>query len=344
MQGAPTRVGVVGYGYWGAHHVRVLSSLPNVHVSLAESDRHRLQEARSQYPRIACSDRIEDLLDGLDCVVVATPPEQHAAVAALSLSAGKYTLVEKPFTVTVDQAETLLALAQKHNSRLMVGHTYIYHQALDALKVMIVEGQLGDIIYIDSARLALGKYRQDVNVIWDLAPHDLSIFSFLLDQIPYAVTAWEHRSRGASQSDLAYISLEYENNVRAFANVSWISPDRARRVTVVGSSKMATYDYLSQASPLRIYDSSVDFGLSRQGDSSTATFQVSYRNGDITVPDIDFNEPLVAQDSHFIECVRTGKASRTPGEHGLQVVKILAAIDESCRTGLRVELNGMGRQ
>jgi predicted dehydrogenase len=298
-----------------------------------------LREARLQYPQLQQCANIEDVLDRIDAVVVSVPPERHALVAQSSLAAGKHTLVEKPFTSTSAQAQDLIATAKEHRAKLMVGHTYLYHHALEVMKSVIASGELGDIIYIDSARLALGRYRNDTDVIWDLAPHDISIISYLLEDRPGAVEAWEHYSRHFSRSDLAYIRLEFPNGVTAFINVSWIAPHRTRRVTVVGSKKMATYDYLS-IEPLRIYDMSVKITSSEKHDGrEVPSADVIYNTGDIITPYVAPNEPLVAQDSHFVECIRSNIRPRTPGEDGLENVQVLTAITESSRSRKQIRLH-----
>jgi predicted dehydrogenase len=335
MQPEPIRVGVVGYGYWGVRHVRVLTGIKNVHVTVIDTEAQRLAEARDRYPQIPCVDCIENALENIDCVVVATPPAQHAPVAIKALASGRHALIEKPFTTSVQQAEELVAVADANDVKLMAAHTYIYHHALQILKAMIGAGEIGDILYVDSARLALGRYRPDVNVIWDLAPHDISILSYLLGQSPHSVTAWGHSSGGYCESDLAYLRLEFGTTV-AFINLSWISPRKIRQMTIVGNRKMAVYDGRS-AEPLRIYDSRVDLGplrsYKRHDDS-----KVAYHIGTVTSPYVPYNEPLVAQDVHFIECVRKDFLPQTTGYDGLQNVRVLAALDRSRQSGERVKL------
>jgi predicted dehydrogenase len=327
------RVAVVGYGYWGSKHMRVLSSMPGVQVTIVDQDPERIAEARRAYPAAEAARRLDEVLGRVDAVVVATPPAAHAAVALQALRHGRHALVEKPLATSVEDAQTMVDAAAANGVHLMAGHTFEYNAAVWKLKELIDSGELGRILYIDAARLSLGKYQRDCNVIWDLAPHDISIASYLLGEVPRTTCVWAKRHVGNRHADVAYLRLDFERAAtHAFVHVSWLDPCRVRRVTVVGDRKMAVYDDTSDNERIRVYDIGVD-PADPEDHGETHAMPVSYRNGDIVSPYIQFNEPLLVQDSHFIECIRTGATPNTPGERGLDIVKVLAATDVAETTG-----------
>lgn len=321
-----TRIAVVGYGYWGSKHVRVLNSIPGVHVTVVDAHTDRRAEAASAFPATRSAADLVDVLDDIDAVLVATPPGSHAAIAELALDAGKHVLVEKPLTTSVEDAEMLVALAAARGVQLMVGHTFEYNPAVRRLREIVRSGTLGRILYVDTARLSLGRYQSDVNVVWDLAPHDISIVSYILDEMPSATGVWAQHNIGGPHADVAYLRLEFEQS-QAFVHVSWLSPNKVRRVTVVGEKKMAVYDDMSDNERIRIYDIGVD-AASIDDPSTPPGMPVSYRTGDITSPFIPFEEPLLVQDRHFVECVRTGRVPQTPGQRGLDIVRVLSQASE----------------
>ena len=321
------RVAVVGYGYWGAKHVRVLSSLPGVAVSVVDASPERLADAARHHPNARLAAQLDDVLDDVSAVLVATPPDSHAGIAMQALEAGRHVLVEKPMTTSVAEAEALVATAARRKVGLMVGHTFEYNPAVWKLREVVRSGALGRILYVNTARLSLGRYQDDVNVIWDLAPHDVSIVSYLLDEMPTGTSVWAHRNFHHRQADVAYLRLDFAGSgTQAFVHVSWLSPQKVRQVTVVGDAKMAVYDDLSDNERIRIYDIGVDLDTIDDPEDAHG-LPVSYRTGDITSPYVPFQEPLLLQDRHFVECVRTGARPDTPGERGLDVVRILASTD-----------------
>ncbi|MDQ3824511.1 MAG: Gfo/Idh/MocA family oxidoreductase [Actinomycetota bacterium] len=327
------RVAVVGYGYWGSKHMRVLSSMPGVQVTIVDQDPERIAEARQAYPAAEAAHRLDEVIGRVDAVVVATPPSAHAAVALQALRSGRHALVEKPLATTVEDAQAMVDAAAANGVHLMAGHTFEYNAAVWKLKELIAAGELGRILYIDAARLSLGKYQRDCNVIWDLAPHDISIASFLLDEVPRTTWVWAKRHVGNRHADVAYLRLDFEKAAtHAFVHVSWLDPCKVRRVTVVGDRKMAVYDDMSDNERIRVYDIGVDPGDPDDHGESHA-MPVSYRTGDIVSPFIQFNEPLLVQDNHFIECIRTGAKPNTSGERGLDIVRVLAATDVAEATG-----------
>jgi predicted dehydrogenase len=333
------RIGVVGYGYWGSKHVRVLNGLPDVNVVVIDPDTTRLAEAQRVHGPLRTATSLAQCLDDVEAVVVAAPPGAHASLAMAALDAGKGVLVEKPLATSVADAEAMVDLARSRRSLLMVGHTFEYNPAVWKLKELVDSGELGRILYIDTARLDLGRYQTDCNVIWDLAPHDISIVSYLLDEMPDETAVWARRHVGRRHADVAYLRMNFaRQGVSAYVHVSWLDPCKVRRVTVVGERKMAVYNDLSDNERIRVYDIGVD---ALELDDVHA-MPVSYRNGDIVSPYIQFAEPLLVQDTHFVESLRTGRPTSTPGERGLDVVRVLASTDEMASPGTAQRVTSMG--
>jgi predicted dehydrogenase len=323
-------VGVVGYGYWGSKHVRVLAGIPGVEVTVIENRPDRLREAMNSFPAMRAASCLDEVQDSLDAVVIASPPRSHGALALQALRAGLHTMVEKPLSTSIADAEAIVETANACSLTVMVGHTFEYNAAVWKLKEVISSGELGRILYVDTARLNLGRYQNDCNVIWDLAPHDISIVSYLLDELPDTVSAWSQRNVGDMYDDIAYLRLDFPS-APAFIHVSWLDPNKVRRVTVVGDRKMAVYDDLSDNERIRIYD--VGVAPANIDEGPAPPMPMTYRTGDITSPYVEFVEPLLVQDTHFIDCIRTGHRPQTSGERGLGVVRVLAATDEAVATG-----------
>ena len=326
-QHGSVRIAVVGYGYWGSKHVRVLSSIPGVTVTVVDSKPDRLADAAAHYPSARLGVQLEDVLDDVDAVVVATHPGSHAGIAQQAIEAGKHVLVEKPLTTSLHDAEVLVATAALRKVHLMVGLTFEYNPAVWKLRDLVRSGVLGRILYVNTARLSLGRYQSDVNVVWDLAPHDISIVSYVLDEMPSTTAVWAHSNISRQHADVAYLRLGFKRaRTQAFVHVSWLSPNKVRQVTVVGEKMMAVYDDMSDNERIRVYDIGVDVEAIEDSTAAHA-LPVSYRTGDIISPYIPFNEPLLVQDQHFIECIRSGARPKTPGERGLDIVRVLAATD-----------------
>jgi predicted dehydrogenase len=321
-------VGVAGCGYWGSKHVRVLSEIPEVEQVFAIDPREdRVAALTRSFPTVHTARSLEAVLDRLDAVIVATPPRTHAGLASTALAAGKDVLIEKPLTTSTDDALALLAQASATAAVLMVGHTFEYNAAVWKLRDLVDSGELGRLYYLDSARLNLGLYQSDVNVIWDLAPHDISIFNYVLRARPTSVHAWGSRHAHQSLEDVAYLRLQYPDlGVSANAHVSWLDPGKVRRVTVVGASKMAVYNDLSLEERVRIFDKGV---VPPEGNGPITGIPMSYRYGDIRSPHIRFEEPLLVQDRHFVACVINRETPATGGENGLAVVQVLEAAEQS---------------
>ena len=342
-----TRVALIGYGYWGSKHVRVLAGLPDVELTVIDNRPERLRDAMTSFRAIHVASCLDEVQDELDAVVIATPPGSHGPLALQALRAGLHTMVEKPLATSPESAEALVKTANAEGLTLMVGHTFEYNAAVWKLKELVSSGELGRVLYIDAARLSLGFYQNDCDVIWDLAPHDISIVSYLLDELPETVSVWAQRNVGNVHADIAYLRLDFPRAAApAFIRVSWLNPNKVRQVTVVGERKMAVYNDLSDNERIRIYDVGVAAAEGAEepaqhltdGLGSFYAMPVSYRTGDIVSPYVGFVEPLLVQDTHFIDCVRTGGQPQTPGERGLDIVRVLAAVDEARLTGAPVRV------
>ena len=334
----PIEFAVVGYGNWGSKHTRVLAHTPDVSVTVVDRDPRRLAEARRAFPMIKVSDSLDTTLASADAVVIATPPRAHAVIAHAAIRAGCHVLVEKPLATTVADCEELIDAAVMNNVLLFVGHTFEHDAAIWKLREIANSGELGEIRYIDCARLNLGLYQDDVNVIWDLAPHDVSIVNFILGKPPTAVSAWGHSHANRGYEDVAHLQLRYaESGIRAYIHVSWLDPCKVRRVTIVGSEKMVVYNDLALEGKIRVYDTGLE-----EGANGEAVFgePVRYRRGDMVSPHLTQQEPLSVQANHMINCIRNGEVPRTDGRSGLAVARVLEAANAALRTGYEVELDG----
>jgi predicted dehydrogenase len=332
------RVGVVGCGYWGSKHVRVLQSLREVDRVVVVDPRDQVrEELLASFAGMTGARTLDEALDLVDAVVIATPPATHARLGHQAISAGKHVLIEKPLATSASEARDLIAGAEAAGVTLMVGHTFEYNAAVWELRHLVHSRELGRVYYIDAARLNLGLYQPDVNVIWDLAPHDVSILNFVLGDVPDTVEAWGARHAHSTLEDVAYLRLSYRDiGVTAQIHVSWLDPCKVRRVTVVGSRKMAVYNDLNQDERVRVYDKGVTHEDLR-GDGPGAP--MTYRYGSITSPHISFQEPLLLEDRHFIECITQGCEPTSNGASGLVVVSVLEAAERSLRSGGPVDLD-----
>jgi predicted dehydrogenase len=344
------RVGVIGIGYWGSKHVRVLVELPEVSQVVAVDSRpDRSLAVRQSFPTVVQRPSLDSALDLVDAIIVATPPTTHAAIGLQALAAGKHVLIEKPLATNSFDAQQLIDAAAAKSLTLMAGHTFQFNAAVWKLRDTVMSGELGTVHYIDTARLNLGVYQNDVNVIWDLAPHDISIVTYLLGKEPATVQAWGSCHAHSYLEDVAYLRLEYPNiAATAQIHVSWLDPCKVRRVTVVGSRKMAVYNDVASDEKLRIYDKGVASvssanvngnGVRKVGGQDLHTIPMSYRYGSITSPFIAFQEPLTIQDRHFVECIRDGKRPVSDGDYGLAVVRMLEAAQQSLQEGGPVHLD-----
>ena len=329
---AQIKVGVIGFGYWGPNLSRNFHELPmSKLVAVADLSEDRLEQALIKYPQLFVTRNYEELFDlALDAVVIATPPRLHYSIAKNCLNHNLNVLVEKPLTVNSEHAEELIELAEKKNLTLMVGHTFKYNSAVHALKEYIESGDLGQIYYLDAARLNLGLFQRDLDVLWDLAPHDISILLFLIGEQPVAISAQGLRCVFNGIHDVAYINLMFPNNISAHIHVSWLDPCKVRRITVVGAKKMAVYNDIETESKIKIYDKCVN---APEYTDNFGEFHCNYRTGDIIIPNIRFIEPLRQECQHFIDCIINHTRPQSCGREGLNVVKILEAAQHSLMNG-----------
>lgn len=332
------RIGVVGAGYWGAKHLRVLHELQGSELYMVcDQDQAKLDEIKHYYPKVlTTSDYQEMLKSDVDAIVIATPVNSHFSLTKEALLAGKHVLVEKPLTSDVESAQVLVDLSEEKGLTLMVGHTYQYHPTVDFLKSFLSSGELGDLYYIDSARLNLGVFRTDVDVLWDLAPHDISIFLYLLGQDPIWVSARATAHVNPALAEVSYISLGFPDQVLAHTHVSWLDPCKVRKLTMVGSKRMVVFDEVAPFDQLRIVDKGAS--LSDNGNGSNAPV-VEYRYGEVRAPFIPDTEPLKLECAHFLECVEQRKKPRSDGQEALRVISIIEAAHQSlANEGQRVNL------
>jgi predicted dehydrogenase len=322
MKTRDLRFGVIGWGYWGPKIARNLDSLPGAAVTMvADTDAHRLINIESNQPWIKTTTQIEDIFQSeVDGIILATPVSTHYRLARKALLHGKHVLVEKPLTADVVEAEELVALAQKQQKILMVGHTFEYNPAVNELRKLIHSGDLGKIYCIEAERVNLGLFRNDINVIWDLAPHDISILLYLLDKKPEKIKVQAHAHVQSNIEDIAHIDLEFADGMNAHIHVSWLHPCKIRRVTVIGDARMVVYDDTNPAEMIKVYNKGADVH---------ADPVVSYRYGEITIPHIDWIEPLHLECEDFANSIRTDTKPRASGEVGLAVVTVLAAAEEA---------------
>jgi predicted dehydrogenase len=326
------RVGVIGYGYWGPNLARNFNELPGSElVAIVDRKDEQLKRARAKYPNILLSKDYKELLGmGLNAVIVSTSPKTHFEIAKDCLLHDLHVFIEKPMTLNSRDAEELVELAKVKGLTLMVGHVFEYNSAVLEMKKYIDSKELGEVLYIDAARLNLGLFQRDSNVLWDLAPHDISTLLYLLGQVPVSVSVHGMACVTEGVHDVAYLNLVFPNNLMAFIHVSWLDPCKVRRTTVVGSKKMAVYNDLGPEGKIKIYDKGVE---APDYTDSFGEFQYAYRTGDITIPSFRFVEPLREECQHFLDCIVNQVDPRSSGQDGLRVIKILEAAERSMKNG-----------
>ncbi len=337
-------LGIVGYGYWGPNLVRNFVELPTAIVSIVSDFKTELlSKLQTRYPTIEVTTDCRDLFNNpkIDAVAIATPVSTHFDLALAALKAGKHVLVEKPMTVTTDQALRLIEEAEKRNLVLMVDHTFVYTGAVQKMRELVATKQLGDIYYYDSVRVNLGLFQHDVNVLWDLAVHDLSIMNYVLQSQPCAVSATGISHVPGEPENIAYLTLFFNNNLIAHINVNWLAPVKVRRTLIGGSQKMIVFDDLEPSEKLKVYDKGITLnGNPNSNAEKVYQMLIGYRTGDMWSPKLQMSEALRTEALHFIECIEQGKRPITDGYAGLQVVKILEAATLSMKQqGQLVELD-----
>lgn len=324
------RLGVIGYGYWGPNIVRNFHALPDCRlVAVCDRSPKALGRLREAYPGVECTSDARDIYASadIDAVAVVTPVSTHYELARRALENGKHVFVEKPFTATAAQAEELIELAESRNLTIMVDHTFLFTGAVQKMKELIDQQALGSLYYYDSVRVNLGLFQHDVNVIWDLAPHDLSIMDYLIAEDPEAVVA-TGESHFNGLEDLAYITIYFPKNIIAHINVNWLSPVKVRTTLIGGEKRMLVWNDLEADEKVKIYDKGVSIGNEAEG---VYDLLVSYRSGDMWAPKVEQVEALRKEAEYFIDCVTGGKKPMNDGVAGLRVVQLLEAANTSLK-------------
>lgn len=322
---------MIGYGYWGPNLVRNCFEAPGAEVAcVSDLSADRLARVSSRYPAIRttqdCRELIED--SSIDAVAIATPVSTHYDLALRALQAGKHVLVEKPLASNTDQVQRLIDLAQKKNRVLMVDHTFVYTGAVRKIRDLVDSGNLGEIYYYDSVRVNLGLFQHDVNVLWDLAVHDLSIMDYVLPFRPCAVSATGLSHVPGGTENIAYLTLFFEGSLIAHIHANWLAPVKLRRTLIGASRKMIVYDDLEQSEKIKVYDKGITLN-NHQNPEKLYQLMVGYRTGDMLAPQIDGTEALRYEIDHFLRCIEQQEEPRTGGAAGLRVVEILQAASQS---------------
>jgi predicted dehydrogenase len=339
------KVGVVGCGYWGPNLVRNFKALPDCNLKvMCEVNEQRLLHLKSLYPEVNGETDYNHMLNGvgLDAVIVATAVKSHYALAKASLLAGKHTFIEKPMASSSAECQELIEIARKKGLVLMTGHTFLYSPAVRKIKEIIKRGDIGDIRYICARRLNLGLFQKDINVTWDLAPHDVSIILHIMEEQPTVVNCQGSAHITPGVEDVTTMWLGFSGKRSAIIHSSWLDPRKIREMTIVGSKRMIVYDDVSPLEKIRIFDARVE----RPPHYDTfAEFHYAYHYGDVYIPYIKQEEPLKNECQHFLDCIRQGTQPLTSGNDGLELVRILEASSESLRqggapVGLSVQTNG----
>ncbi len=329
-------IAVVGAGYWGPNLIRNFNLVSNL-TMVCDLDSARLEPIKKNYPNVTTTTNFEEVINSteVDAVIIATPMKTHYKLAKAALEAGNHVFIEKPIAGSSKEAEELIDIAKKNNLKLMVGHIFEYSAPVNKIKELIDKGEIGKVYYMDSARVNLGLFQPDLSVVWDLAPHDLSIMFYLLGNVkPISVSAVGQNFIPGHVEDIAYITIKFENNIMAHFSVSWMAPAKLRRTSIVGTKKMIVYDDTEPEEKVKIYDKGIDYSH-----EEIQKLQILYRTGDIHSPKVSTEEPLRAEAQHFIDCIKNNKTPRSDGESGLRVVKIIEAAEKSIKeNGKEVKL------
>lgn len=331
------KVGIIGLGYWGPNLVRNFLGTEGVKgIVCFDMLEKRVNRIKQRFPSVEVGRSVEELLERKDiqAIAIATPVSSHFELGMMALKAGKHVLIEKPLAASAEEALALVEYAERNSLTLMVDHTFLYTGAVRKIKEIFESGVLGDILYFDSVRVNLGLFQHDTNVIWDLAPHDLSIMTHLIDDEPVSVSAVGINHFNGVE-DMAYITVHFAGTLLAHFHVNWLSPVKVRTILVGGSKHMLVYDDMQPSEKIKVYDKGVDLN----SDESVYQTLVQYRMGDMHAPRIDQTEALTVLAGEFVSAIRTGNRTISDGRHGLKVVRILEAANESLKIGgARVEV------
>lgn len=329
-------VGLIGHGYWGPNLLRNYLELGTANLKwVCDLSPDRLKKAVTRYPSLLTTACVDDVIGDpeVDAILIATPISSHHELAMRALQAGKHVFVEKPLATSVAQCDEMIAAAAERDLVLMVGHTFVYSPPVRAVKRILESGELGDVYFVTCSRVNLGLHQKDVSVVWDLAPHDLSILEYWLGEPPLSVQAMGRSCINNGIPDVAFLNVRYASGIIAELQVSWLSPVKLRRTILVGSKKMLMYDDTESVEKVKIFDEGVDY----KDPETFGEFQLSYRTGDIFTPRVENTEPLALEASHFIECVVTGERPITDGAAGRSVVAALEAAERSLCGGADIK-------
>ncbi|MCB9252299.1 MAG: Gfo/Idh/MocA family oxidoreductase [Flavobacteriales bacterium] len=324
------KIGIIGYGYWGPNLVRNFMAQPNGKVTMvADTRSERLDLVTKNYPTIKTTKNAEDLFgsEDVDAVVIATQVFSHYELALKALNSGKHVLIEKPMTSTSAECKSLIKIADEKGLKLMVDHTFLYTGAVQKLKQLIDEGSIGKIKYFDSTRINLGLFQPDINVLWDLAPHDISILNYLVDEIPYSVNATGVSHTYNEIENIAYLTVNYKSGFIAHFNCSWSSPVKIRTMLLGGDKKMMVYNDLEPTEKIKVYDTTYNHST----DEEKRKIMVEYRTGDVYIPMLDSKEALSGMAADFLKTIEQGTTPVSDNKSGLAVIKILEAAQKSIK-------------
>jgi predicted dehydrogenase len=329
-------VAVIGAGYWGPNLIRNFSACPGARLAaVCDRDEARLKAVLARYPGVEAINDVDELLSrgDIDAVAIATPVRTHAPLGVAALEAGKHVLIEKPLASSVREAEALVKAARAQRRTLMVDHTFIYSPAVKRIKEIVDSGDLGELLYIDSVRINLGLFQPDINVVWDLAPHDLAILDYVLGRAPHSVFAFgaAHAGHEIGLEDVAWLNLDYGDGLVASCHVNWLSPVKVRHFIIGGSNKSIVYNDLEGPEKVKVYDRGIT--VSEHPEQKRGVM-VGYRTGDIWSPHLDQSEPLQNMVRHFVECIETGRQPITDGEAGLRTVRLLEAAQRNIKSAV----------
>ena len=340
----PVNIAVVGLGYWGPNLVRALHEVPEAQVSwICDLDTDALAKIGRRFPACRKTTELDEVLSDptVDAVAIATPVSTHHRLASAALHANKHVFVEKPLASSSEEAIDLLGLADERDLVVMPGHTFLYSAPVRTISDLITSGELGEIYFISTSRVNLGLHQPDVSVAWDLGPHDFSILRYWLNETPTHVSALSRGCIIPGTPDVAFINLEFPSSTIAHVEISWLAPSKLRRTTIVGSRKMVVYDDTSAAEPVRVFDT----GVMLKDPQTFGEYKLTYRTGDIISPHVDVAEPLCVEMTDFCRSITDGVVPHSSGELGLEVVKMIEAVDASLRDdGSRIEVETRGRE
>ncbi len=330
-QARRVRLALVGYGYWGPNLARNFHQLEDAELAyVIDANPAALAQAQRLYGCATATELGVALADpSVDAIVLATPARTHFALGQQALLGGKHLFVEKPLTMDLAEGVALAALAERLGAILMVGHVFEFNPAVRYIKQAIASGDLGDVLYLYSKRVNLGRVQSDVNALWSIAPHDISIALYLLGQLPVSVRCQGASCLNGQVEDVIFLTLNFAPNILCHVHASWLDPSKIREMTVVGSRKMIVYDDVSAEGKVRVYDK----GAFRKGDVTYGDYQYKLHSGDILIPRLDLKEPLQEECAHFVACVRSGTRPLTDGQNGLRVLQVLTAGQQSLERG-----------